>query len=242
MSDHENKSEHPQPDALRRRLVKGGLATPAVLATLASKQVLGSAPYNCSMSGKLSGNVSGHGKAQTCSSLGSSCEQWRDTTCQWTYYPKGSCTQHVYSGGQCMYIDDYNTSNNTSKRGCRVKEASLTVTTPKFLNQYCRKQVSGKWQMCAPTTSGCTPMSLLEILWCDSITTPQYGVSCNFDLVKECVAGVLNARAYPMIYPLAEADCIAMHNATCNGGTYQVTPTVSWTAQQCIAYLCSLHA
>ncbi len=76
MPEKINESEIKQPDALRRQLVKGGLATPVVLATLASKQVLGAAPYNCTISGKMSGNASGHGQAQACG-IGRSPGYWK---------------------------------------------------------------------------------------------------------------------------------------------------------------------
>ena len=68
---HSNTSQKKNhPDELRRRLAKGGLAAPVVLASLASKQVLGSTPYSCTISGQISGNMSG--QVQTsCSSLGS---------------------------------------------------------------------------------------------------------------------------------------------------------------------------
>jgi len=45
----------------RRRLAKGGLAAPIVLATLASKHALADPLYACTVSGKLSNNTSPHG-------------------------------------------------------------------------------------------------------------------------------------------------------------------------------------
>lgn len=64
-------------DENRRRLTKGGLAAPVVLATLASKNALAAAPYNCTVSGKLSGNTSSHGTPVACSSLGVSPGCWK---------------------------------------------------------------------------------------------------------------------------------------------------------------------
>lgn len=72
-----------QPDALRRRLTKGVLALPVVLATLASKPVLGAAPYNCTISGALSGNTSTHGQEAPCSSLGLSPGYWKNHDYDW---------------------------------------------------------------------------------------------------------------------------------------------------------------
>jgi len=68
MNDPISKPSADQPDASRRRFAKAGLAAPVVLATLASKPVLGAVPWTCTISGQLSGNVSGH-TAETCTSL-----------------------------------------------------------------------------------------------------------------------------------------------------------------------------
>ena len=61
----------------RRRLTKGSLAAPVVLATLSSKNALAAVPYNCTVSGKLSGNTSSHGSPVSCSSLGVSPGCWK---------------------------------------------------------------------------------------------------------------------------------------------------------------------
>lgn len=66
----------PQIDEQRRRLSKGGLAAPIVLGTLLSRPVLGAAPYNCTISGQLSGNTSSHGKPVPCNTLGKSPGYW----------------------------------------------------------------------------------------------------------------------------------------------------------------------
>ncbi len=51
------------PNPSRRRLTKGGLAAPVVLASLASKNAFAAAPYLCTISGAMSGNLSPHGPA-----------------------------------------------------------------------------------------------------------------------------------------------------------------------------------
>ncbi|MEO8249858.1 MAG: hypothetical protein ABI589_10850, partial [Burkholderiales bacterium] len=54
----------PQPTNLsRRRLAKGGMAAPVVLASIASKNAFATAPYLCTISGKMSNNMSPHGPA-----------------------------------------------------------------------------------------------------------------------------------------------------------------------------------
>lgn len=80
MNDPISKPTAGQPDALRRKIAKAGLAAPVVLATLASRPVLGAAPYNCTISGQLSGNTSGHGPDQPCNKLGLSPGYWKTHT------------------------------------------------------------------------------------------------------------------------------------------------------------------
>lgn len=58
-----------QIDANRRRLTKAGLAVPAVLGALASRPVLANVPWKCTISGQVSGNMSGH-ELETCTTLG----------------------------------------------------------------------------------------------------------------------------------------------------------------------------
>lgn len=45
----------------RRRLTRGGMALPVVLASLASRNAFAAAPYRCTISGKLSNNLSPFG-------------------------------------------------------------------------------------------------------------------------------------------------------------------------------------
>lgn len=70
-SEHDMTSGLPKINEGRRKLTKVGLAVPAVLGTLASKPVLANVPWKCTISGQVSGNVSGH-ENETCNTLGSS--------------------------------------------------------------------------------------------------------------------------------------------------------------------------
>lgn len=63
----------------RRTLTKAGLAIPAVLGTLASRPVLAAVPWKCTISGQVSGNVSGH-ENEICTSVGTSHATFRDVT------------------------------------------------------------------------------------------------------------------------------------------------------------------
>lgn len=73
----EQQSSQPLADPTRRRLTQAGLAAPVVLATLASKNALATTPYNCTVSGQLSGNTSSHGTPVSCTSLGVSPGCWK---------------------------------------------------------------------------------------------------------------------------------------------------------------------
>jgi len=59
------ETENKPVDLSRRRLAKGGLAVPIVLASIASKNVLANVPYRCTISGKLSGG-STHSTTDSC--------------------------------------------------------------------------------------------------------------------------------------------------------------------------------
>ena len=64
-----------QIDAGRRRLTQAGLAAPAVVGLLASRQVLGAEAWNCTPSGQVSGNVSRAGAVE-CRTLGVTPASW----------------------------------------------------------------------------------------------------------------------------------------------------------------------
>jgi len=63
----------------RRRFAKTGLGAGAVIATLVSQPVLGAVPYNCTISGHASGNVSTHGPEGNCA-IGLSHDYWKNHT------------------------------------------------------------------------------------------------------------------------------------------------------------------
>ena len=76
MQSAKPEQQDAQPDRLRRRLARGGLGGTVILGSLISKPVLGAVPYNCTISGQLSGNTSTHGDPVSCSTLGSSRAFW----------------------------------------------------------------------------------------------------------------------------------------------------------------------
>ena len=76
-TQEEKQTAQPLADPARRKLTQAGLAAPVVLATLASKNALAATPYNCTVSGQLSGNTSSHGQPVSCTSLGVSPGCWK---------------------------------------------------------------------------------------------------------------------------------------------------------------------
>ena len=97
--------ETPSVDANRRRLTKAGLAAPAVMGILASRQVLGAAPYQCTVSGQISGNLSVPGL--DCSTLGLGFTGYSSTGSGWpacSNFFSGQCnTNNPRDFGQTPY-------------------------------------------------------------------------------------------------------------------------------------------
>jgi hypothetical protein len=116
------ENTHPPVDEKRRRLAKGGLAAPIVLGTLLSRPVLGAAPYNCTISGQMSGNVSSHnGEITSCRSLGVSPGYWMNHE-SWPF-------PYVYgapAAGQCP-VDA--SSTGTATPGTRFNQAAALGST-----------------------------------------------------------------------------------------------------------------
>jgi hypothetical protein len=83
----------------RRRLAKGGLVGTVILATFASKNALAAAPYQCTLSGLLSGNQSPKGPAtsQSCD-LGPSAVDLK-TPGNWDSVVSTTLFSEVFSGG-----------------------------------------------------------------------------------------------------------------------------------------------
>lgn len=92
-------------DESRRRFTKSGLAVSGVLLTLASRSALGGDFVCKSPSGFLSGNVSAHGKPQTCS--GRTPGYWgRNRPAQWpSPYLPGQCNSS--SGNSCTNVSEW---------------------------------------------------------------------------------------------------------------------------------------
>lgn len=77
MDKQEPKKLPDEVDKNRRRLTIGALVAPVVLSTFPGKNALASTPYNCTISGNLSGNTSSHGHEVNCGTLGVSPGCWK---------------------------------------------------------------------------------------------------------------------------------------------------------------------
>lgn len=97
MNKPQSKPATAAPDLARRRLAKGGLALPVVLSSLISKPVLGAAPYNCTISGAMSGNTSSHGQDVACNALGRSPGYWKTHAYDWIRYTPDTPFKEVFA-------------------------------------------------------------------------------------------------------------------------------------------------
>ncbi len=229
MEHNESHTSPPAVNETRRQLTKTALATPVVLATLSSRNALATnVPYKCTISGKLSNNTSAPG-GKSCTSLGKSCDGWKQS--YWNQYKKGTC---VKRSGQLMYMDEKN-KDYPNEMGACMKDISRNGK--KFNAFYCRKKGSDNvWRKSSPSDSKSVHLTLYEVLCLDSSS----GFS-DYAYAREIATAFLNSVECAPDFPVKPEEVIAMFNATCNGGTYQVKDGVSWGATQVCNYLSSLH-
>lgn len=129
-----NETENTAVDLGRRRLAKGGLAVPVVLATLASKNALSAVPYQCMISGKISGNNSPNGPATTEScKLGKSGRTWLSELSDTAGTPGARKLANLYPAG--MFSDVYDLKPSTSRI---VAANTLSTTNRATVNQILR--------------------------------------------------------------------------------------------------------
>ena len=108
----------------RRKLTRAALAAPVVLGTLASKQALGNVPYQCTVSGVLSNNMSVVHQGGNCSTLGLSPGCWKQNDVNWAR--KTLFTSIFGSGGgvpstatmiQVLCVQSYGKNGNPCSNG-----------------------------------------------------------------------------------------------------------------------------
>ena len=196
------------PDEKRRHLVRGGLAAPIVLGTLASKQALGGgASYGCSVSGKWSGG-STHGTAPSCKT-GKSCVEVQ-TACKGSGHPaiKGDCTKRYQDK---VYWDP----NNHEK----FDYCGVTVHTLLGYSHNCfyrNKRDDGSWEMNRRVSwdrDKCKRMSAYEVLFLDRSCTSDSSLIKHAELGREAVCAYYNAQNFqPSGYPCNTTQVVGMTN------------------------------
>lgn len=267
-----DQDTRPPIDEQRRRLSKVGLAAPVVLGTLLSRPVLGAAPYNCTISGQLSGNVSSHGPDQPCDTPGLSPGYYKNHES----WPE----PYVYGGpaaGQCP-VDA--TSTEAATPGMRFNQASAlgstfqdvfrcvaiteTKTETTYTNGICTKyyrhgsnagQCKTYEQIPNTTTTteqtGCEVVGPADTRFSSGVPATllqvlQTGGGLNDTstaaLGRAAVASLLNAAKFAPDYALTGKQVIDMFNAVCQGGVYWVNDSVSWNADQVKTYFESLYS
>lgn len=257
-----------QVDEQRRRLAKGGLVAPIVLGTLLSRPVLGAAPYNCTISGQISGNVSSHGEDQPCTT-GLSPGYYKLSKHEWP-------APYVYGGppdGQCPVNAS---STEPATPGTRFNQAAAlgstfldvfrcvaiteTNTTTTTTNGQClrwnkRHTKCLEYEQIPNTTTstvqtGCEVVGPSDMGFASGVPATllqvlETGGGLNDTdiaaLGRAAVASLLNAAKFAPDYPLTGKQVIDMFNAVCNGGVYTINDSVSWNANQVKTYFESLY-
>lgn len=218
MDKQEHQTTQPPVDLTRRRLTQGGLAAPVVLATLASKSALAAAPYNCTISGKLSGNTSSHGTDQPCA-IGRSPGYWK--------HP-GPPVNHTW----CTW-DPNQAFGGSSYDGAVLPDTFYWATKPMNPN----KKV---WVL--PGASGATQAKLVEVLDSSFVQSNSGNSGQPYAaLARAVIATVQNFCVHAPDYAIRAGEAIQMYVSVYNTGSYEVKPGVFWSAGCCTSYLESLY-
>jgi hypothetical protein len=222
-NDQESSTtDREQPDATmsRRRFTRAGVTGSVVLGALASKPVLGAAPYQCTVSGQVSGNLS-HTTSDSCR-IGYKPSYWSTATSWPIPFTKGKLPSF-----QCAF-------NPATDRGTNFNGYTAGAATLKnaFYNLENDPPGGGNKSCDVVTTTTLNPATMLQVL--STTTANDYG---DFHLGRVVVASLLNAAQFPTTYPISAQRIIAMFNATFPSGSYPVNGTTSWSRAQVIVYL-----
>lgn len=216
MTDRPSKPCSKHPDPLRRKLVKGGVATPVVLATLASKPVL-AVSWNCTISGQLSGNVSSHG--EDCTNVGDSASGLAANTYK---YPSNDLKMIsvLFSDSPVLSTTNYFfvTGESTDTTTGIISGGTLSFSS------------SGA------QPGGSTPASINQIL---NLSTPSGG-----EYAVKALVLLLNAKDItdPSVYPLIRSQAERIYVAAATGGTFSDSnPTVDWSNAEVLHFVDLLY-
>lgn len=249
MNDSKKTDPHqdsrPPVNEQRRRLTKGGLAAPVVLGTLMSRPVLGAAPYNCTISGQMSGNTSSHGEPVDCSTLGLSPGYWRQDHKDWPRYVFGEgMIDGSFKPIAAPTLDGSMESTEgtlfTSAgfvNALKVVETTTTnsVTKGKGKSKTTETVTETSYQLRAGDQTTLGNATLLQVV------AAEGNEGDLVSLGRAAVASLLNAYKFAPDFPLTPERVVAMFNAVAGDGRYQVNATTFWDRAQVKAYFESLY-
>jgi hypothetical protein len=208
----------------RRRFARAGLSGSVVLGSLASKPVLGAAPYHCTVSGQVSGNISPRPDSGATCVIGSPRSFWLTST-NWP----SPINRGTRANSNCTF------NGQTFIRGTNFNGYS-NMGTPALASAFFNNAANGTCSVVLTTTANPPdPATMLQVL-ANTNTTDRL-----FEFGRTIVVSLLNSYAYAPNYPVNDATIIAMFNSTYLGGSYQVNSTVAWTRSQVMSYLQSLY-
>ncbi len=200
-------------NASRRKLTQASLAAPVVLGTLASRKVLAQDAWNCTISGQISGNVSRPG-AVTCSSLGMTYETWKNSV---TVTKSGDGAKKLSELSKLGLKDVYYYKETTTWN--KKNNKLLTGTGSE-------KEIATLNQILTLTDDGSSPE--LEygrkalLIWHNAKKHNTSGGSYN-------------------LYPISEADAVALFNALVTGNPFALPNGKSWGKTEVKAYIDLLY-
>jgi len=205
----------------RRRFTRAGLSAPVVLGSLVSKPVLGQSgpPYNCTVSGQISGNLSRPGDVD-CSTLGSSRTFWINNG-----WPAGGPVKGTLPNNGCQF-------NNGAVKGDLFNGFGNAVVSGGLADSFFYR--NGTCELVTSGPGSISPASLFQVL----ASTPQGEI---YDLGRATVVSLLNYYANLQMYPVTPRMIIVMYNSTYAGGSYPINSTQSWNRKQVLTYLTSLY-
>ena len=228
----------------RRQFTRAGLAAPVVLGALASKPVLGQdgAPYNCTISGQVSGNLSSPGDFD-CATLGFTPKYWTsnpDDTAMGTLFSDVFLANAFGLVANVSTSDKSNTNTNTNSNSKysanRARDKGQGKGTTGDQTTVKGESVT-TWEVKAfarPGFSTGDSATLLQVL-------SMVESSDDVKLGRQAVASLFNSRLSASRYPLSPTQVINIFNQVWANGSFYINPTVSWTRAQVIAYLRSLN-
>lgn len=183
-------------NAARRRLTRGGLALPVVLASVVSRNAFAATPYSCSISGQLSGNMSvlgpDKGSNQSCSMRAGRSELT-------------SRLQRDETSFSSVFGEKYFANGNNA--------VANKLSSERFKG-------SGKGDADKADKRASQDATLFQVLKLNDFVSGAKPKDPEF--AKMAVVAYTNATAGPSdLYPLTKQQVVAMFKAAVNNRDYQ---------------------